>query len=85
MLLPNALISAVRLPRFTCVMLTVYLMLRMQHVVGWHSPLGHSAAFLSEEFLKLATVMIIFGGMTSSVMMLGYKLPVMISKRLPIL
>ena len=82
-LIPNAFIASFRLPKFTVAMLAVYLGLRLVHVTGWHTYRGHNNAFVAEEFMKLCVVVLVFGAMTSSVMMLGYRLPLFIGKRLP--
>ena len=82
-LIPNAFIAAFRLPKFTVAMLTVYLGLRLVHVTGWHTYRGHNNAFVAEEFMKLCVVVLVFGAMTSSVMMCGYRLPLFIGRRLP--
>ena len=74
-LLPNAFICSFKLPRFTCSILFFYLCLRSAHVIGYHSYRGQNGAFVTEEFLKLLSVIMILGAMSSSVLMSGLRMP----------
>ncbi len=80
-LLTNSFIGSIKLPRFTCAVLCVYLGLRINHVATYNSVRGHNSAFLAEEFMKFFTVIMIFGAMTSSLMMCGARLPAMMMRK----
>lgn len=72
-LLPNAFISALCFPKFTCTLLTTFLFMRMAHIAGYHSDRGYNRAMLVEELMKLSLMTLVVGAMFSSARLAGFR------------
>ena len=74
-LAPNAFICCLSFPRFTSVLLSLYLGLRVVHIFQYHSHRGANAAFGTEQFLNMFQMFLVLGSMGSAIALTGIRAP----------
>ena len=75
LLAPNAFICCLSFPRYTSVVLSLYLGLRLVHIYQYQSHRGVNAAFGTEQFLNMFCMLLVLGSLGSSIALTGIRAP----------
>jgi hypothetical protein len=70
-LIPNAFISSIIFPRWTCGLMAGYLFMRVSNMNGYSSFRGYNGAQIQQEFMQLALFSFICSAVVSSFVITG--------------